>query len=130
MVLVDSSVIIDYFNGISTKQTTYLQHLLENDALLCTCGPIISEVLQGIKSEKVYKKCFDALNELIYIGASKLTHIKAATIYRDLRKKGITPRGTIDCIIAATCIEHDLLLLHNDKDFQPIAKHTSLKFAM
>ena len=130
MVLVDTSVIIDFIFGVSNKQTEFLEKLIENGDLICTCGPIISEVLQGCKTEKLYKQYLDVMSELIYIGSTKHTHIKAAQLYRDLRKKGITPRGTIDCIIAATCIEHDIRLLHKDKDFAQIAKHSSLKLAM
>ena len=130
MVLVDTSVIIDFIFGTITTQTTYLEHLIEKGELICTCGVILAEVLQGCKTEKLYKQYSEAMSDLIYIGSTKTTHVKAAEIYRDLRKKGITPRGTIDCIIAATCIEHELLLLHNDKDYISIAKHTSLKLAM
>lgn len=130
MILVDTSVIIDFIFGTTTKQTTYLEHIIEKGEIICTCGPILAEVLQGCKTEKLYRQYFDAMSELVYIGATKMTHIKAAEIYRDLRKKGVTPRGTIDCIIAAICIEHELLLLHNDKDFSSIAKHTALKMAM
>lgn len=126
MILVDTSVWIDYFNGVSTKQTDSLDHILSEQSVFI--GDIIlTEILQGFDSDKEFELAKEALDPLdcIQLGGKKLA-INAAFNFRFLRSKGITIRKTVDMLIASWCIEHKVVLLHNDKDFEQIATHLPL----
>ena len=127
MVLVDSSVWINYFNGQVTWQTEILDQMLLQIPVL-TGDLILTEVLQGFKNDKDYKKAKEAMSILSckQMGGYELA-IKSAENYRKLRKKGITVRKTIDIIIGTFCINENIPLLHDDKDFEPIAEYLSLK---
>jgi predicted nucleic acid-binding protein len=129
MVIVDTSVWIDFFAAKHTRQTDILLKKIEYSEDLCICGLIMTEVLQGIKSEKEYEKVKGILSNLIYLPISKDMFLGAASIYRKIRKNGETIRSPIDCIIAAICLKHEVKILHNDKDYNVIASHTLLKFA-
>jgi predicted nucleic acid-binding protein len=129
MILVDSSVWIDLFAGKHTKATNYVISAINETQDLCICGPIITEVLQGIRSDKEYEKVKSILSELIYLPISKSTFFRSASIYRSIRKNGKTIHSPIDCIIASICLEHEVKLLHNDKDFIVISQYTSLELA-
>ena len=127
MILIDSSVLIDYFNGTTNWQVEKLNTLLGKEFL--TIGDyILTEVLQGFRNDKDFRKakhileafpCYDLLGEN--------NAIKSAQNFRYLRKRGITVRKTIDSIIATYCIENNLLLLHNDNDFKPFEKYLGLR---
>lgn len=127
MVVVDSSVWIDYFNGKITKQTNLLDSLFGVELILI--GDIIlTEVLQGFQDDRDFNKAgklFDTLFFCPMLG--KELAVKSAENYRTLRKKGVTVRKTIDVIIATFCIENNLPLLHSDKDFKPMEKYLNLK---
>ena len=126
MIMVDSSVWIDYFNGHDTSETTKLDSLLGIEPL--AIGDIIlTEVLQGFRKDEDYKTAFLLLSsltifELLGVKMAK----KSADNYRQLRKQGITIRKTTDVIIASFCIEKNLPLLFSDKDFTPFVKHLNL----
>jgi hypothetical protein len=117
MILVDTSVWIDYFAGAQTAVTADFKSAIANAEDLCICGVICTEVLQGIRNDKEFDTVRQILDDLIYLPQEKSTHLLAATIYRTLRKKGKTIRKPIDCIIAAVCIENSVFILHNDRDF-------------
>jgi predicted nucleic acid-binding protein len=127
MVLIDTTVWIDFFGGQSLPHVNALQQMLEDDEDLCICGVILTEVLQGIRSDADFRKTKDYLKFLILMPMRPTTFELSASLYRSLRKKGITIRKPIDCMIASVAIEHDLPLLHNDRDFDQIAKHSKLK---
>jgi predicted nucleic acid-binding protein len=127
MVIVDTSVWIDFFAGKHTKITDNLFKFIEDSEDICTCGLIITEVLQGIRSDKEYDRVKNILSGLIYLPITKAMFIHAASIYRLIRKSGKTIRSPIDCIIGAICLEHEVILLQNDKDFNIIAQHSSLR---
>ena len=127
MILVDTSVWIDYFAGTKNNYCTCLKTAIMNSEDLCTCGVIFTEVLQGIRHDKEFDKVLQVIDDLLYLPQQKSTHILAAEIYRFLRKKGKTIRKPIDCIIAAVSIENSAFILHNDKDFVVIAKHFPLQ---
>lgn len=127
MILVDTSVFIDFFAGKHSKLTEILIKSIENSDDLCTCGLIIAEILQGIRSDKEYDRIKSILSGLIYLPITKNMFIHAASMYRTIRKNGKTVRGPADCIIASVCLEHEVELLHNDKDFTTIAQYTSLR---
>ena len=127
-VLVDTSVWIDSFNGKKNKGTTTLSNLIEKDIAVVTCPIIIQEILQGIKHDNDYKLVNENLSgfEMLQLDPLKAS-IGAASLYRALRKKGITIRKSNDCLIAFFCIYHKIPILHNDKDFDKISRFTALK---
>jgi hypothetical protein len=127
MVLVDSSVWINYFNGNETWQTEILDQMLLQIPLFIG-DLILTEVLQGFRDENEYNKAKEVLSILTcrQLGGYEIA-IKSAENYRLLRKKGITVRKTIDVIIGTFCINENIALLHNDKDFEPMTKHLGLQ---
>jgi len=130
MIVVDSSVWIDYFNGVVTRQTECL-HAYLRDELVVVGDIILAEVLQGFREDSDFRKAKQLLNTLVFkemLGRDLA--VKSAQNYRKLRKKGVTVRKTIDVMIATFCIESNLTLLHSDKDFKPMTKHLGLKSAM
>jgi len=127
MVLVDTTVWIDFFGDRPQPHVAALQKLIEDDADLCVCGVILAEVLQGIRTDADYRKTKNYFDSLILMPMRRGTYEKSAELHRSLRKKGVTIRKPIDCMIASVAIEHDLPLLHNDRDFDQIAKHSKLK---
>lgn len=127
MVLVDTTVWVDFFGDQPEWHVVALQELIEKDDDLCLCGVILAEVLQGVRFDSDYRKTKDYLDALIFLPMHQATFLRAAKIYRSLRKKGITIRKPVDCMIASVAIEHDIRLLHNDRDFDQIAKHSKLK---
>lgn len=127
MIFLDSTVLIDYFNGKNIWQVEALDSILGKE-LVVIGDYVLTEVLQGFKNDKDFHKakailltfpCFD-------IGGKEMA-IQSANNYRLLRKKGVTVRKTIDIMIATFCIENNLTLLHNDKDFDPCEKYLNLK---
>ena len=127
MVLVDSSVWINYFNGKNTWQTEILDQMLLQIPLF-TGDLILTEVLQGFRKENEYNKAKEVMSILScqQLGGYEIA-IKSAENYRKLRKKGITVRKTIDVIIGTFCISENIPLLHDDKDFEPMVKYLDLK---
>ena len=129
MILVDTSVWIDYFRGIETGPSTLLNSLFGRTPI--AVGDIIAaEVLQGVRDDREYrqvKRVFDAFDHVDLCGYDLA--VKAAENYRVLRSKGITVRKTIDTLIATRCIEDGLTLLHSDKDFDPFVSELGLKVA-
>lgn len=128
MVLVDTTVWIDFFSARPSPHVLSLENLIEQRDDICVCGIILTEVLQGIQNEHVFKKTKDLFNNLIFLPMPYQTFLRSVEIYRSLRKKGVTIRKSVDCMIASVAIENDIPLLHNDKDFIPIEKHCGLKF--
>ena len=129
MIVVDSSVWIDFFNGVSTPEVERLDGLL-GVTPLAIGDLILVEVMQGFRSERdvaTARQLFRSLALLPMLGGSNAW--KAANNYRQLRRKGITVRKTIDGIIATACIEANLPLLFSDRDFQPYVEHLGLEAA-
>ena len=130
MILVDSSVWIDYFSGRACVQTDYLDGLLGRELVLLG-DLILTEVLQGIRDEREFmqvRRFFAALP--VTAISSPLLAVQAAQYYRTLRAKGITVRKTIDSLIATRCIVDGYPLLFSDKDFAPFVEHLGLVDAM
>ena len=127
MILVDSSVWIDYFNGTATPQVAKLDTLLGTEDLLI--GDIIlTEVLQGFALDAEFNEAKRFLMAFPVVGlVGQKVAVQAARNYRYLRVRGITVRKTIDTIIATFCIEEGLQLLHNDRDFEPFVEHLGLQ---
>jgi len=126
MILVDSSVWIDYFLGRDTPQVEILDRSLGVRAV-GVGDLVLTEVLQGFRDDKDYRTARSLMDELTTFDMlGKDLAIKSAENFRKLRKKGITVRKTADVIIATYCIEHDFPLLFSDKDFQPFVQHLKL----
>lgn len=130
MILVDSSVWIDYFQDNPTPEAERLDMLLGSEPLLI--GDIIlAEVLQGFSKDRDFNTGLRLMGslELIEIAGREIA-IQAARNFRHLRAKGITVRKTIDTLIATRCIEDGISLLHRDRDFDPFVEHLGLASAM
>jgi predicted nucleic acid-binding protein len=129
VIVVDSSVWIDFFNGVSTAEVERLDGLL-GVTPVAIGDLILVEVVQGFRQEKdvaTARQLFRSLAPLPMLGASNAW--KAVENYRELRRRGITVRKTIDGIIATACIEANLPLLFSDRDFQPYVEHLGLEVA-
>jgi predicted nucleic acid-binding protein len=127
MILVDTTVWIDFFAARSLPHVALLESLIERREDICICGIILAEVLQGIRKDSEFQKTRDLFNNLIFLPMHYPVFLGSADIFRKLRSKRIAIRKSLDCMIASVAIENDIPLLHNDKDFQPIEKHCSLK---
>lgn len=127
MVLVDTTVWIDFFADRSGPHVAALEKFIVNEEDLCLCGIILAEVLQGVRSEEEYAKTKDYFDDLVFLPMQQTTFIRAAEIYRSLRKRGVTIRKPVDCMIASVAIEHDIPLLHNDRDFDYMGKYSDLR---
>jgi hypothetical protein len=127
LILVDSSVWIDYFNGTITAQTEKLDGLLGHEPLAIG-DLILTEVLQGFANDRDFDQAKRLLTSLLVValGGEQIA-IQAARNFRILSRRGITVRKTIDTVIATRCIEDGYTLLHNDRDFDPFAKHLGLR---
>ncbi len=125
-VLVDSTVWIDFLRGKVTPQTATLDQCLQNRDDLCCCGFVLAEVLQGVRTESEYVATKRQFETLVYLEDDRSTFELGATVYRELRRKGVTIRNSIDCLIAAVVIQHGVHLLENDRDYRYIDQHYPL----
>jgi hypothetical protein len=126
VIVVDSSVWIDFLNGRNAPHVQRLRTVLGTgeivvgDLMLC-------EVLQGLESEHAAREVEDLLRRFDIVPmAGDLIAVAAARNFRSLRRRGITVRKTIDLLIGTWCIENRRALLHNDSDFQPMARYLGL----
>jgi predicted nucleic acid-binding protein len=127
MILVDSSVWIDYFNGNKTSQTDWLDSSLGNIPIIIG-DLILTEVLQGFQNDKDFKIVRDLLLGIPFVTmGGKEIATESAKNYRFLRKKGVTVRKTIDIMIGTFCLHHHLPLLQDDRDFDPMVKFLDLE---
>jgi predicted nucleic acid-binding protein len=127
VILVDSSVWIDYFRGTVTPQTEKLDRLLGQQPLAIG-DLILTEVLRGFDDERDFNSTRRMLASLtvVELGGKEIA-IQAAKNYRALRRLGVTVRRTIDTVIATRCIEDGYDLLHADREFDPFVKHLGLR---
>lgn len=127
MILVDSSVWIDFFNGNRTIQTDFLEEVLGKE-LISIGDLILTEVLQGFSSKRDALKAQEFFEDLAYFSlVGKEVAIQSALNYQELRLQGVTIRKTIDVLIGTFCIVNDITLLHCDKDFEPMVSYLGLK---
>ena len=130
MILVDSSVWIDYFRAATGPEADRLDALLGEETLIVG-DLILAEVLQGFRSKKDFDTAlalFATLPMVDMVGREVAIH--AARNFRKLREHGVTVRKTIDTLIATWCILHDIPLLYSDRDFDPFAEYLGLRSAM
>jgi predicted nucleic acid-binding protein len=127
VIVVDSSVWIDYFNGTDSASAERLDGLL-GVTRLAVGDIILTEVLQGFRDDAQYKLAKEAMILLpVFEMLGQAMVIRSAENYRFLRARGITIRKTLDVVIATYCIEHDHSLLFEDKDYLPFVRHLGLK---
>jgi predicted nucleic acid-binding protein len=126
VVIVDTTVWVDYFHGVENSETEWLDAELDHQRLALT-DIILCEVLQGVRDETAAKEVERSLRrlELFETGGIALA-IEAARNYRALRTRGHTVRKTIDCLIATFCLRGQHSLLHRDRDFDPFEKFLEL----
>ncbi|MFO7665518.1 MAG: PIN domain nuclease [Desulfobacterales bacterium] len=128
MILIDSSVWIDFFNGTEGNAVSALEKLITDEEEAYISEYILTEVLQGFREDREYDAARECLLKFPIAGLrDKNSYIEAAQIYRKCRRQGITIRKTADCLIARTAMENDLYLLHKDNDFDLIASVCPLK---
>lgn len=127
MIVIETTVWVDYFGGRITPHTDWLDANIRNPTLALT-DLILTEILQGIRDRKEFESTRDELlNFTVLTGDQIKLAVASAGYYRQLRSKGITVRKTIAALIAAVCIEGGHSILHNDRDFDPYEKHFGLK---
>ena len=128
MIVVDTTVWIDFLEERNTPFDLHLKRLVEEGASLALTDIIYCEVLQGIRVDRAHRRTRAILRSFPILRLRGLKTLdRAVAIYRDCRKKGLTIRSTVDCLIAATCLECDGALYHNDRDFDAIAIVSGLK---
>lgn len=125
MVLVDTSVLIDYFKGVRHEKTALFEEILSRDIPFGISAYTYLELLQGARDEKEFHTLKEYLSTqtIYHLPAENTTFEKAARLYFTLRRLGVKPRSTIDVLIALTAIENKLALLHHDRDFDVMAAH-------
>ena len=124
MILIDTSVLIGYFKGLQGEPYDKFDRLIDQNIPVGICNQVYQEVLQGAKNEKEFGKLKEYLSamdfyDLLY---GKKSYENAALMYFKCRKSGITPRSTVDMVIAQIAIDNNLFLLHNDNDFVQISQ--------
>jgi predicted nucleic acid-binding protein len=128
MVLVDTSVWIDFFRKNYSLESQVLQSLVENEQEVAICGLIRQEVLQGVRDDVTFRRIKNLLDQTHYLSLKEPDSFDhAAEIFRNLRRRGITLRSPMDCLIAAVAIQSNSVLLHRDSDFMEISKHSGLR---
>jgi len=126
MIVVDSTVWADWFNDRSTPEISRLNAALEDEDVGVT-PVIVAEVLQGFRHDRDFDLAGELLTQLPILTLDVEGHVAAARLFRLLRRHGVTIHGTIDCLIAYTCIAADVELLSTDQDFVAIARHCRLR---
>lgn len=127
MVIVDTSVWIDFLKGRETKQVQKLEELLAEETDIFITGIIFQEILTGIKAKKERGEVRSELEHFVLVNPSLETHIQAAEIFDGCKKKGYAIRSIIDCLIASVALEYDLTVLENDRDYSFISEVYPLK---
>ncbi|MBI5485489.1 MAG: PIN domain nuclease [Deltaproteobacteria bacterium] len=128
MILLDTSALIEFLNRTGSCHDKAVEELISNETDIAIAEITLTEVLQGIRSDRDYLEVRSSLMTLSALSLKNHdSYVKAADIYRKCRSKGLTVRSTVDLLIAQTAIEHNAELLHNDRDFEAIASVSSLR---
>ncbi len=122
MILVDTSVWIDFLDGTNNQQTDYLSTSLESEIPIFYTGIILQEILQGFNNKRQQAFIKSEFSKLLLVTPTIDDHIKASDIFTTCRNKGLTIRKSIDCLISALSIHYNLTLLDRDKDFAHVTK--------
>ena len=127
MMIVDSNTWADFFNGVESPHSLRLDSALSEEEDLAVVSIILTEVLQGFRSDRGFRGARQVLTALPAIHPDIDCHVRAAQLFRSLRGRGVTVRGAVDCVIAQTCLDVDAELLSPDRDFEHIARHSALR---
>ena len=127
MILVDTSVWIDYFRNTKCKEVERLDSLLASRQPVSICGIVLTEVLAGISSESEAAQILDLFGRVITLPITDKDYLLGAELYRSARRSGMTVRRVVDCIIAACAISNSARLFHRDRDFDTLARISKLK---
>ena len=128
MILVDTSVWIDLFRNAESPEGRYLSDAIDREDDIAFCGVIMTEVLQGIRSDEEYHSVRrNFISNLIFLPTEIRSYQLAASVYRNARSAGKTIRNTIDCLIASCAILHNVPLLQKDRDYRTIADFSTLE---
>lgn len=125
-VLIDTSVWIDFFRGLPSRENAFLKDCLQRRDHVFVTGVVVQEILQGITDDSQHRSVREYLLLFSRIDAGFSDYLDAADIYRKLRRRGLTVSSTVDCLIAALAIKHHISLLHRDSDFTLISQHYPL----
>ena len=130
MIIVDTSVWVDFFRGAPTPKVTQFVDLIERDAIIGLTDIILTEILQGLRTEADVRKVERRLAPFDVLRLVDLDdYRRAASLYRAARRKGITIRRSLDCLIASVCVREGATLLHADRDFDLLATCSALRVA-
>jgi hypothetical protein len=127
VIIVDSNVWAGFFNGESSPHVARLERALRDEEDLAILPIILTEVLQGFRTDTGFQRALRLLLPLPAIEPGIETHVRAARLFRALRRRGVTVRGAVDCVIAQTCVDTDSELLSPDGDFARIARVLPLR---
>ncbi len=127
MTIVDSSTWADFFNGVESPHAQRLDEALQEEEDLGVIPIILTEVLQGFRTDAGFQRALGVLTALPVMQPTVDCHVRAARLFRSLRKRGVTVRGAVDCVIAQVCLDIEAELLSPDADFERIAGHTGLR---
>jgi hypothetical protein len=126
VILPDTSVWIDFFRGTPHPEALFLKEAVRQGQA-CTCGMVVTEVLQGLADPKWRARLQQYLTLAAFLPMSFASHVLAADLYATARARGRTVRNTADCVIAACAIWHEIPLLQRDRDFRTLADISDLK---
>ncbi len=127
-VLVDTSAWVDFLNGHDSPEAMTVSELLKGDDDVCTCGVVVAEVFQGLRENKAYREIASLFSEMTFLESSDIaTHFRTAELYRALRKRGITVRSTIDCLITVLAADNGCQILARDRDVAAIVSSGLIK---
>jgi predicted nucleic acid-binding protein len=130
VIVVDTSVWIGFFRGVTSPRVEQFVTLVEDDAGIALTDVILTEILQGLRSDADVRRVERRLGAFEVLRLEDLDDFRrAASLFRAARRKGITVRRTLDCLIASVCIREDVALLHADADFDRLASCSRLRLA-
>jgi predicted nucleic acid-binding protein len=127
MIIVDSNTWADFFNGVLSPHVQRLDLALQDEEDLAVLPIIITEVLQGFRTDTGFQRAQRVLVALPVIHPTVDCHVRAARLFRSLQRKGVTVRGAVDCVISQTCMDLQAELLSPDSDFAHIARYAPLR---
>jgi predicted nucleic acid-binding protein len=129
MILVDTSALLPYLKGKQTAASVFLERTFGEDVEIALTPGIAQEVIQGARDETEWRtlKRYLASQRMIHLADPLRSHLEAARIYYECRRRGLTVRSSFDCVVAQTALEHGVPLLHGDRDYEAIRQVRPLK---
>lgn len=127
-VLIDTSAWVDFLNGYESLEGMAVCELLKGEDEVCTCGVVVAEVFQGLRGNGAYNEIASLFSEMTFLQCSGISsYFKTAELYRTLRKRGVTVRSTIDCLITILAADNGCRILARDRDIAAIVSSGALK---